>query len=427
MDLKRLACTGVFMTAIPLFANGCGADDLCCTEFEVGADLSGVDFGVDASIAGQYTVFAQASADLAAAASGALNDVTLACENIARDLGATDDKIDAENAKGEADRVKGMCALASAQIKAGLTISGGAEAKLTINFQPPKCEASIDAKANCQAKCSGSAECDIKANPPTCEGGTLSVSCSGSCSASAEAPSFECKGSCDVAASGKCTAQGGVECQGKCEGTCKGAAEGGTGTGVKADGTCDGTCEGSCEAVKPDVKCNGSFEGQCKGSCTATPGSAKVECSGKCSAEAEPLKCSGGELKGGCKVEAKCDANCDASVSAKAECQPPSLDIRLEGNANLDVNAQAKVGAVINTLKVNLPNILVVFKARGQAIVKLAGNVAGSADAVFSPGDLSVKGAACLIPIIGAIKGAAETLPATLEASASVSASAGIK
>ena len=35
-----------------------------------------------------------------------------------------------------------------------------------------------------------------------------------------------------------------------------------------------------------------------------------------CDGDFEPLKCEGGELKGGCSVDAKCEANCDASVSA---------------------------------------------------------------------------------------------------------------
>ena len=69
MDLKRLVGSAVFMTAIPLFANGCGADDLCCTEFSAGADLSNVDFKIDGEAGAQYKVLAQASADL----SGSVN------------------------------------------------------------------------------------------------------------------------------------------------------------------------------------------------------------------------------------------------------------------------------------------------------------------------------------------------------------------
>lgn len=422
MDLKRIAGSAVLFAAIPLFTNGCSAaDDLCCTDFEVGADLSAVDFGVEGEAGAQYKVLAQASADLSAAVSGAIDDVTGACRSIAQDLGATSDEIKAEDAKSRNDRVTGMCNLASAKIDAGLTVSGSAKAKLTIDFQPPKCEASFSAKANCQAQCSGSAECDVKATPPSCEGGKLVVACSGGCKAEANAE-FQCKGSCDVTASGSCTAQGGVECQGKCEGTCEAGAGAGE-TGAQADGTCKGTCKGSCSVTKPGVKCEGNFEGSCKGSCTPPSANVKVECDAKCDVEAEPLKCEGGSFKGGCKVEAKCDANCDASVSAKAECTPPTLDIRL--SAAVDVAAQARISAVIDTLKVNLPRILVVLKARGQAFVDLVGTVSGSASASVS-GDLGVKGTACLIPIGEALVDAAGSIPVTLQASAKVTGSAGI-
>lgn len=413
MDFKRLVTTGVFLTAIPLFANGC-TDDLCCTDFEVGADLTGVDFNMEGQAAAQFEVLAQASADLAATASGALNDVAVACANIARDMGEDEAKIQAELDKDDAEKVKGICALATAQIKG--TLTGGASLK--IDFQAPKCDVSVKAKASCDAKCSVDANCDIKAKPPTCEGGKLTGSCSGSCKAEAGA-SIACKGSCDVAVSGKCTVtQGSVECKGKCDGECKASAEGGT--GIQADGTCDGSCTGTCDVVAPNAKCEGTFEGECSGSCTASA-SAKVECSGGCTGDFEPLKCEGGELKGSCDVDANCSANCDASVSAKAECHPPALTIVANGNAS------AKIDALISTLKVNLPNILVVVQARGEALGKLAVRVSGSASASVTGGDLSVKATACLIPITEALIGAAASLPATFEASASVVGSVGIK
>lgn len=419
MDLKRLVGSAVILTAIPLFANGCG--DLCCTDFSAGADLSNVDFEMEGEAGAQFKVLAQASADLSGAVNAAVEDVTGACRNIARDLGATEAEIQAEDAKERNAAIEGMCALAVAKINAGLTVSGGAKAKLNIDFQAPKCEASFSAKASCQANCSASAECDVKATPPTCEGGKLVVGCSGSCKAEANAE-FQCKGSCDVAVSGSCTAQGGVECTGKCEGTCEAGAAADE-TGAQADGTCKGVCKGSCSVTKPGVACNGTFEGSCKGECKPPTAGVKVECDAKCTAEAEPLKCEGGSFKGGCSVDAKCDANCDASVSAKAECTPPTLAITFSGSA--DVNAQAKISAVIDTLKVNLPAIIVVWKARGQAFVDLVGTISTSASGSIS-GDLSTKATACLIPIGETLVASAGSIKATLSASASVGGAAGL-
>ena len=70
--------------------NGCSDNPvtggLCCKDFKVGADLTGVDFGVDASIKGQFEVFAQAGADFSAAAAAALDDVgRLAARRVADD------------------------------------------------------------------------------------------------------------------------------------------------------------------------------------------------------------------------------------------------------------------------------------------------------------------------------------------------------
>src|SRR4051812_20934534 len=95
MISKRL-CGAALMTAVvlPSIIAGCDGDslnpaaDLCCTEFKVGADLSGANFGVDASIAGQFGVLAQGASDFSATASGMLDDVTNACRGIAQDLGA---------------------------------------------------------------------------------------------------------------------------------------------------------------------------------------------------------------------------------------------------------------------------------------------------------------------------------------------------
>jgi hypothetical protein len=387
------------------------ANDLCCTEFKVGANLSGADFGVDASIKGQFEVLAQGASDFAGTATAMLDDVTNACRGIAQDLGAADAAQTAADKEPDAQkRVATWCQLAVAQLKA----TGAASGTLDIEKPSIGCEASIDAKANCQAKCSGAAECDLKANPPQCTGGTLKVECSGKCTADAKAPTFACKGKCDVTVKGSCTAQGGVDCEGKCDGTCSGNTDSG--------GNCKGTCKGTCSATAPNAKCDGTFDGECKGSCEASPGSAKVECSGKCDVEATPLKCEGGKLEGGCKVEAKCDANCDASVNAKASCDVKPFSIKAKGSAD------AKIDAAIETLKVNLPKLLIAVKARGEAMGRVATTFTGkgTADLVADPGKLGVKGSACALAIVSVVGAAAGNARASIEAGASVTGQIGL-
>lgn len=393
--------------AIPMFAQGCSAaDELCCT------DPSKVEIAGEAGA--QFNVAVSAAADLTAVAQGSFDDVVNACRNIAIDLDADAAARDtATSAQGDA-QAKAWCDLAVAQINAKIKAQGA----ITIAFEAPKCQASISAKANCQAKCSGSAKCDIQATPPTCEGGKLEVACQGSCKGEANV-AVACEGSCDAECSGSCAATveaPSVDCTGKCEGTCEAKAGVGTGTGANADGTCQGTCKGTCTATPGSaaIKCGGSCKGSCKGSCTAKAG-ASVKCDGKCEGKFEPLSCKGGELKGGCKVEAKCDANCDASVSAKAECTPPQVTIK----AGASVEAR-----YIDSLKANLPNLLVVFQARGQAFVGLITKVSGSLAGSVS-GDIGVKGLACLNTVgAGIVKGTGQ-MTAAVSASGAVVGSFG--
>lgn len=434
-----------FVAALPLMAAGlmlvpgagCGDDspigglpdpaDLCCTEFSVGADLTGVDFGVDGEIAGSFSVMAQAAADVGAIASASLSDVELACRNLATDFGASEEDLNAAKAQGkQEDRVKAYCTLAVASFKGAFSAEGkfAAAGQMTLNVVPPKCSASVSAQADCSAKCSVSGECDVKANPPTCEGGKMEISCQGSCSAEAGA-SIACQGSCDAECEGSCTAKGGVAvaCDGKCEGTCEADAQGG-GSGPQADGTCKGKCQGTCtaRAEAPAVKCEGTCNGSCTGSCKAEAG-ASVKCDGSCDGEFEPISCTGGELKASCEVDASCDANCSASASAKASCTPPSIELKFSGAANLDANVQAEFVAAVESLKANLA-IIYGVKAKAEGAVKVvasvAGNLQANGTAMFDPGKLGVKGTACLIPMIGAFVTAGSQLQASVDASVNV-------
>ena len=262
--------------AIPLFAQGCGGlDALCCTD-PTKVELTG-------QVGAQFSVAVGAAADLSAVAQASLDDVVSACRNMAQDLDAPTAEIEKAQAAQGADAATAWCNLAVEQIKGQIQAKGA----LSIAFEPPKCQASVSAKANCQAKCDVSGKCDIKANPPVCTGGKLEVSCKGGCTAEGSA-SVACEGSCGGECSGSCTAEGGIKCEGKCEGNCE-AEAGVEGSGAQADGTCKGTCKGTCSATPPGVTCTGSCKGSCKGECKATANVA-VKCDGKCDGEFEPLK-----------------------------------------------------------------------------------------------------------------------------------------
>ncbi len=425
--LTALAITGM---TVSLLATACGEnspldsvqDGLCCESFKVGADLSGATFGLEGELQGQFRAFAQAGADLSVVASGALIDVSVACENIARDLGATEDDINAELAKSPQDAVTGLCSLATAQIEANFGASGSLEATLTVDFQPPKCTASVEATASCQGGCSGSAECDLEATPPTCEGGKLTFECNGSCEAEAGV-SVACTGTCTGQCEGSCTAEAGatVDCTGKCDGTCTVDGTAASGSGVQADGSCMGKCEGKCTAEAGVMAmCEGTCEGKCDAACEAKA-DVKFTCDAECTGEVSAPKCEGGELKLNCSADVNCNANCEASASAKAECQPPSLAIVATGTGTADVDASVKIDAAIASLKANLPALLVVFQARGEAFAAgIEGSVKAGVEITGSAGDLSGEAVFCLPAIVGAIGDASGNFAASFEASGEV-------
>lgn len=404
--------------AIALLAgtNGCSAASsvtgaLCCTEFQPGTDMTTADFGVDASVTGQMSAFANATGDLSAVAGTALGDVTNACRNIAVDLGANADD-PAANGKSGTDLLSFWCDAAASSVTTVIKASGS----VTLTVVPPECDVSVTATANCQAGCSGSASCNVQTSPPQCTGGTLEATCTGACTASASAPSFDCTGSCAVGCSGACTAQGGVDCTGKCDGTC---TADGTGSGAQADGTCKGMCKGSCSVMAPSAQCTGTCEGKCTGSCTAAPGQASATCSGTCSVQATPVSCKGGKLSGGCQVDANCQANCNASAKAKASCTPPSVTLVAQGTVTDSFNTLAI------TLQKNLPALINVIIGQGQDFASdLSAAIQGGATLSVS-GSLGAKGTVCLVDMGAAATAASQNFAIVLSESVKVSTSAG--
>src|SRR6478736_1937612 len=423
--------TAVAFSALALSTVIAGCSDLkdaqdaaCCKEFEAGADMTNVDFGVDASIKGTFSAFASAASDLSAVGTGSISDVTTACRNIALDLGAESDAV---TATGTAS-LTGWCDLAKAQISANFGASSKLTGSISVDFEPPKCTASISAQANCQASCNASAECDLKANPPKCTDGTLQVKCGGTCTASGSAD-VACTGSCTGSCSGSCKASGGVkvDCKGKCDGTCTAGAAGGVtekGTGIQADGKCDGQCDGTCtlDADAPSIKCTGQCDGHCDAACKGSA-DVKVQCDGKCDVEATPLKCEGGKLEGGCSADASCQGSCNASASAKAECSPPSVSIVAEAKGSLSAEGKVQYQTAIASLEANLPKILIVLQARGA---NFTAGIQGAIDAgvkLTGSGKLGAKGAVCGVLIASTIGTASENFAASLKAAGDVTAS----
>src|SRR6187402_1668066 len=172
--LKSFSALAVTALAVSSAVAGCSdakalQDAACCTGFEVGADMTNVDFGVDAEIKGTFAAFANASSDLSAVATGAVSDITVACQNIALDLGADPEDKTVVGKTGN-DALSAWCNLAKASITANFGASGTLATSVAVEYTAPKCSVSLKATADCQASCDVNADCDIKANPPKCTG-----------------------------------------------------------------------------------------------------------------------------------------------------------------------------------------------------------------------------------------------------------------
>lgn len=315
-------------------------------------------------------------------------------------------------------------------------LSVAVEGGLTINYDPPKCEADLEVTAK------AAAECDVEADP-----GSIEAKCEGSCEVSADvaaecsamgtlecegtAPNFQCEGSC----TGSCQLEVAAECSGSCNGQCDGecsACAGGncdTMGGVTANcaGSCSGMCQGECK-----LEAGGSCGGRCEGSCKYTPAMASCEAgaTAKCdvSAMAE-AKCEG-KCEGSVTppmVKAECQAQVEAKAEARIECRPPSLSIGFQFKAGLDADGQARFKAFLEMFKGRFSAMLavkakldIVAKAAGNLVTSASGAVKGAVDTALE-GDLDLKatiGLGCALDALGEVSGVLQASTGELTASA---------
>ena len=380
---------------------GCPAD-IASAEAEMKAN-----FGLQGELEGKVKAALAAGANLQKLAADVEADVAKACGDLAKDLGA--DKKDLKPKEdGPGKKAEAACNAASKLIG---EFKAKAKGTLKVDVKPPVCSASMNAMAECAGKC------DAKVKPGEakveCEGGKISGECSGKCEGECTVQAgAQCEGSCSGECSGECSA----EISGKCDGTCEGKCDG-KDTKGKCAGTCEGKCKGNAKAT-----CNGNCKGTCSASCTATAkGQCKGECSGKCDVEMKAPKCSG-EVKPP-EMSAECKANCDAEVSAKMECRPATVMVKIDGAA--DAQAAMKLKAALTA---NLPALLKVtmgMKGKLEGVVKnVEASIKGVEAAVQGGGDAALKVGACFVGSLKAQAEASVQIDVSVKASASASGSA---
>jgi hypothetical protein len=352
-------------------------------------------FGLDAKAAGKIKSGLEAALELKGFAAKLDGDLKVACGGLAKDLGKGGDF-------GSGTDACKAAASAVGEFKAKL----GAGAKIKLDFEPPRCTASMDAMADCVAKCDATVEpgkVDVK-----CEKGKLA----GTCEA-------ECKGSCELSGAakceGKCTGKCDANFSGSCGGECKGKCNGKTQSG----GQCNGKCEGSCSA-QADGQCGGNCSGSCKLS-----GSAKCSgtCHGECSVQMKAPKCEGKMEPP--KASAECNAKCEAKLTAEVECTPAQVVVLVDGK--VDAEAAGKFKAALTK---HLPGVLKVAVGLKDQAVGVAGNVKVVIEGVestikaMSDAQVAARLTACVAAPFKAAFDAAASVQANVSVSVEVQASA---
>jgi len=366
---------------------------------------------------------------------GAVVDLKAAAFSISGSLDAEIDAIGVSLGLESGAGSAAVKAALEAKFSAALGPSG-----LKVDFQPPRCEASIDIAV------SAAAECDASVDPGSatveCQGGCeveggVMASCSGDAtlSCTGTAPNFACEGSCE----GDCELEVAASCEGTCRGTCNGSCSVVDGSGNCA-GECMGDCQGTCE-----LKAGGSCSGSCTGSCTYEPAmggceanatakceagaSGSVECDARCEGQVTPPS-----------VKAECEATVEAKADASVECFPPSLEVKWQWSAEYeaDVMLQAEFKAWLQGFKGHL-GVMLAARAKADILIEALGNLSGAGTAALQAsgktlanGDFvaSFKLATCGLPELenvgSALSGATGELQGSVSGSLDIFAAAGM-
>lgn len=373
-----LAALGLFTGFAVTSVEGCGEGGICgpCGSIETGQlSISG-----DAKLDG----FFKAVADFQGAVGSIRADFDANIVAIAEAWGVIE-------AGADVTVDAAFVTMLTGEIRAELmaSIEGG----VSLQYQPPRCSASLNVAVEAQASCEANAGCDCEVDV---DPGELSVACEGQCSGGCSGTcegSVECKApsggiSCEGTCEGACELSAAASCDGTCEGTC--TAGGSTMEGFS--GRCDGMCEGTCE-VSGGAECGGTCHGTCvaeadPGGCegeVGCRGSCEGECSGSCEGSFEPPRA---DASCECEASADCEAQASAQAEANIECTPPSLELVVTLNAALqaDANARADFRAKLDVLRVRGAAIL-----QGTARLRglINGDVNGDGELEFSPAPLA--------------------------------------
>lgn len=273
----------------------------------------------------------------------------------------------------------------AADIKAALSakFDAAVDGGLKIAYAPPRCtvdaKVAVDAAAKCDAEidpgmasveCKGTCTVDASAGASCeadatviCRGTAPDLDCSGTCTGTCQlAGDFKCEGICNGECTSGCSVVGADgQCAGECTGQCMGSCE------LRAGATCDGKCEGTCEYTAPDGQCEAGAEVRCQAAAEAS-----AQCQGSCDGEVVPPK-----------AKAECEASVEAEAKLRAECTPPTLEIRWQWKASFsDPTAQAQFKAWVEGFRGRYAALLAAT-ARAELVIDAGAGIVASASGLL--------------------------------------------
>ena len=352
-----------------------------CEEFDQGDSSI-----ASLSIGGDTKAFVTASANLATIATDAEGKVLAACLAIDADLGVTDTWSAMKADGGSIDLETGeACKQAGLKIKGVLT--GDASAGCELVISRGYCYVDATAQVTCESMCTGATKCTPGDITTLCSPAELTGECDGSCKAGAT-----CEGSATAAAT----------CQGTCEADCTGMCDANPCMAKHCAGMCAGTCTGQCTvAASAMVNCG-----------------AMVNCRGGCSVAYKAPQCETTVTEPSCSVSKTCTASCTSNVEAQAKCTPPGVSLECEGTVSADLQA------VIDTVKKNLPAIILLVQTQGKLVQDAASQVVATGQVVANEvASIGGKDVACAAKAVQADATASASLNVSVTASANVSES----
>ncbi len=397
-------------STMPLLGGLCDGDTpnpICGNGFDR-VDGSG-EFG-DTEAAQSVEEFFDAVSDFDAAASDLIDNAETLCRSLGEDIG-----VDA--ALMPVGDAAATCTAVSEKMAEDFAAMDEANVELIVEVALPECSATIDAAAECYARCD--AEFNAEVTPITCTGGDIYVDCDVGCAGECRLPdaTVDCAGSCEGTCTGGCVGS----CTGNCSGGCVGWCDGTCDAFDPETGQCAGTCEGICHG-ECDAECVGSCYGECHGSCDVgcivqvdDMGGCEGECWGSCEADVEPVRCQGGEIDVDASVE--CEAACEAHVSFEAECTDPVVFIGFIGDTDAIIDLAEDYA---DALEAHLPDLVDLIMQMGVVIEATVELLDAAGDGIEAAINLSAQAAACALSAVEVV------VVVEVEFSATVNATAGV-